>query len=385
MQDADSSRIAAEEVIRHPAVAAWAVQAIRSLTGKTGSSCAPERLAAVAAAVAIRRRIPFTGITVADAGRVVIPSLGTAIFPGLPAGSAAEISVRPSGTTVHAGGTSVRLPERIFTNSGNWAAVRRIDLLSEDLRLQLVIDDLDPYRFGSFSGLAAPLTDSEAAEWTARFGEAWRLLVRHHRQFATELATMISAVTPLQADAAAEVNATSRDVFGSIALSRPRSGRSLALALVHETQHAKLAALLDLADLVRPGTTTLCYAPWRADPRPPKALLHGAYAFLGVAGFWRRQREHERGSTRTRADSEYARWRDGTAQAVETLSCGPDMTALGYRFLAGMRATLTGWRHHAVPAEASTLARVAAENHRDRWLRENGIQTLDGSKSASSR
>jgi hypothetical protein len=32
------------------------------------------------------------------------------------------------------------------------------------------------------------------------------------------------------------------------------------------------------------------YAPWRSGPRPLNGLLQGAYAFLGVSGFWRQQR-----------------------------------------------------------------------------------------------
>jgi uncharacterized protein len=385
IQANESSRTAAEDVIRYPAVAAWATQAIRSLAGITRTAVAPERLAAVAAAAAIRARAPFTGFTVADEGRVVIPSIGTAFFSGLPAGAAAEIIVTPAGTRIQADGISFQLPANPFVTSDGWAARREIDVSSSDSRLRLAIDDFDPYRFGFFPGIAGPLTDEEAAEWTARFGEAWRLLVRHHRRFAAELAEMISAVTPLRAGPTAEVNATSRDVFGSIALSRPHSGQSLALAIAHETQHAKLAALLDLVELVRPGTSSLYYAPWRADPRPPAALLHGAYAFLGVARFWRRQREHERGSAALHAHSEYARWRDGTSEVVDTLSASGDLTPLGQRFLTGMRDTLREWRRQAVPIAAARLAEAAADSHRDKWCRENGVHTLGGSKSVSSR
>ena len=62
----------------------------------------------------------------------------------------------------------------------------------------------------------------------------------------------------------------------------------LASVLVHECQHAKLNAVLDLIPLSRPDQARY-YAPWREDPRPLGGLLHGAYAYLGVSDFWRVQ------------------------------------------------------------------------------------------------
>jgi HEXXH motif-containing protein len=59
--------------------------------------------------------------------------------------------------------------------------------------------------------------------------------------------------------------------------------------LVHEIQHLKLRALLDLITLTLPDDGSRYYAPWRPDPRPVSGLLQGAYAFLAVSVFWRRQ------------------------------------------------------------------------------------------------
>src|SRR5690606_2824855 len=96
------------------------------------------------------------------------------------------------------------------------------------------------------------------------------------------------------------VSATSVDAFGAVALSLPSDAPALAATLVHEFQHTKLSALLDLVPLLRPDRTTpeeqatsgkvaQCYAPWRPDPRPLSGLLQGVYAHLGLCGFW-----HER-------------------------------------------------------------------------------------------
>jgi HEXXH motif-containing protein len=46
---------------------------------------------------------------------------------------------------------------------------------------------------------------------------------------------------------------------------------------VHEVQHLKLAALLDIVTLTMPGEHDRYYAPWRDDPRPLSGLLQGTY------------------------------------------------------------------------------------------------------------
>ena len=42
---------------------------------------------------------------------------------------------------------------------------------------------------------------------------------------------------------------------------------TLALLLMHEFQHVKLGAVLDLYDLFDPDDKRLYHAPWRKDPR----------------------------------------------------------------------------------------------------------------------
>jgi HEXXH motif-containing protein len=384
LQADDATRASVEAVLRHPAVACWAIQTIRTLR-EGGEGGAARRMTAVAAAAAIRAGVPYTGVTIADSGAVVLPSVGAATFPGLPSGTLAEVVVTRRGTRIEAGGQAVTIPADPTACSHRWTAMRQIDVTAGGLRFVIGIDDFDPYRFPPGPALATRLTEAEAQQWAASFGQAWQLLAGRHRRVATELCAIITAVTPLRHGPEAELNATSREAFGGVGLSRPRGARSLALALAHEIQHAKLAALLDLLPLVKPGTTALYYAPWRADPRPPLALLHGAYAFLGVADFWRRQREHERGSAALQAHAEYARWRDGSAEAAQTLSAGDDLTQLGHRFLSGMRSTLTDWQRQAVPPAAARLARSAAEHHRDTWMRQNALQIRGGSNSNSRR
>jgi uncharacterized protein len=141
---------------------------------------------------------------------------------------------------------------------------------------------------------------------------------------------------------------------------------------VHETQHLKLCALLDLVSLTHPDDGQRYYAPWRTDPRPASALLQGAYAFLGVSGYWRGQRKAASGpQVRLRADAEFARWRDGAAQVARTLLDSGQLTGAGEQFVSEMARVLTSWQRESVADEALAVARSKAGHHLARWQADN--------------
>jgi uncharacterized protein len=145
-----------------------------------------------------------------------------------------------------------------------------------------------------------------------------------------------------------------------------------AVTLTHEVQHAKLAALLDLVRLTQLDDGALFYAPWRDDPRPISGLLQGAYAYLGVTGFWHRQRGHDSGDAALYAHTEFARWRTATDMVVETLLASGRLTKAGERFVAGIARTLRAWHEEDIPSAALVIARRKAERHCALWRLRNG-------------
>ncbi len=149
------------------------------------------------------------------------------------------------------------------------------------------------------------------------------------------------------------ISVSSPQVFGTVAMSRQPDKYTCAETLVHETQHLKLCALLDLVTLTRPDDGQRYYAPWRPDPRPISGLFQGAYAFLGVSGFWREQRQAApEAEVRQRAHAEFARWRDGAATAAATLLRSGQLTSAGETFVETMAEVLDEWRREPVPADA---------------------------------
>ncbi|MFD0747563.1 HEXXH motif-containing putative peptide modification protein [Phytohabitans flavus] len=114
----------------------------------------------------------------------------------------------------------------------------------------------------------------------------------------------------------------------------------------------KLGAVLDFARLFVPGDG-LYHAPWRADPRPVRALLQGVYAHAGVADFWRVRRSRTDGNQARMADFEFAYWLAQSRMAARELAGSDELTPVGERFIRSLIGTLDGWA--ATPLDA-TLA-----------------------------
>src|SRR6266516_2830035 len=309
----------AARTLSYPSVGAWAVRTLRGGTGMPGAH--PARLAAVAAAAAVRSGVDAEVRVRPDAGVVGLPSLGAARVDAGPGHGAQLCRARrdPLGTRPH------RHSLRSAAGRARLAGVHRVRAGTLDIG----IDDLDPFRMPAVPGLAPRLGADEAGEWTRAIRHGWQLLAADHPAVAAEVAAAISVVVPLSPSAHCQLSSSSPETFGAIAMSQPADPQTCAVTLSHEVQHLKMCALLDIVRLTLPDDGRRCYAPWRADPRPVAGLLQGAYAYLGVTGFWRTQRRVTDGPGQLRADGEFARWRTGTARVIDTLLSSRRLTATG--------------------------------------------------------
>jgi HEXXH motif-containing protein len=354
-QAQQKDRDAAGEVIGYPSVGAWALHTIRGSQAMPGAR--PSGLATVAAAAAIKAGVDAEIEVPVLNGTVLLPSLGIAHAIGDTAVVATMVGEVRSGD------------RRVELRAGapGWRDLR--PATAGDLRV--VVDDLDPFRMPATDGEpTGRLTAAQVAELRGTLRAAWPLL---SAASAAEVAAIVKVIVPYQAPDAGLVSTSSPQAFGTVAMSRQPDRYTCAETLVHETQHLKLCALLDLVELTRPDDGQRYYAPWRADPRPASGLLQGAYAFLGVSGFWREQRRAapER-EVRQRAQAEFARWRDGAALVVETLLGSGQLTQDGQVFAAEMALVLDAWRCEPVPDDALVVAQHIAHRHRARWDADNG-------------
>jgi uncharacterized protein len=351
---------AVADVIRHPAVGAWASQTVEALSSPSGAAARPAQMSALAAAAAIRSRSTLSATVPVLGGEVMLPSLGGA------SATAGVVRVGPDETTVD----GEPLPTDLAVDGYAWKALRPITLQARDKSITLVIDDLDPFRAPGAEDVEGRLDKAEVERWREVWLSGWDLLVSSHPVVADEVATMITVLTPLRTPGGGRsVSATARHAFGALMLSAPDDARSLALTMTHEVQHAKLSALLDLVPMTIKDEGRRFYAPWRDDPRPASGLLQGAYAFLGVAGFWLRQSEI---SDREAALAEFARWYGGVRRVVDTLRSSGQLTPAGDEFVAGIDGTLRDWETVPVPAATLAKAKLASEEHEDTWRRRHG-------------
>lgn len=361
-------RDAVDAVLRHPAVGAWAWRTFHALATSRGGH-SPARLAAVAAAGAVRAGIDFAIEVPAEGGGVMLPSLGRARCSGTTAlvrrwaGGLAEVVSE---------GEVVRVPDDPRRDAPGWEALRHLSVTAGDSSLTLCVDDLDPYRMPGARLAEQRLSAEEMEVWRDALKGAWDLLVTHHPMVAEDVSVATSVLTPLTDVPGDQISGSSREAFGTVALSTPPDATTLALTFAHEVQHGKLSALLDVVPLLRPSGDKRYYAPWRDDPRPLGGLFQGAYAYIGVSGFWRRQRLLEQGEAALAANAEFYRWREAAEGATREIAASGHLTPRGELFVGLMADTLAAWRDEEISNEAIEKAHQDAAAHRAQWEQRNG-------------
>lgn len=365
-----SAPAAVSEVLAHPYVRAWAEHCLQPGDAMSADIV---HLASIAAAMAIRFGAGAeVQIPVIDQ-HVYLPTLGRLHVGDV---QTAGLTVVGSGRfEVRAGSGQWRVEMDAELPLPDWQPLRELRAGEFTVRLE----DTDPYR-GCYQWPAAPrLTEVEAAAWQARFEEAWRLIKQAYPRYAPAVAAGLGVLMPLANEAPdREISATARQAFGAIAASLPASGADLARLIIHEFQHVKLGALIDMFDLYNRADQQLFFAPWREDPRPVGALLQGTYAHLGVTDYWRSYRHLVTGSAALEAAERFARWRTLTADTIDTLAGSGALTSLGGQFVGGMRATVEPWLHEPVPPSAADASRRWIAERRTAWNARRDARSADG-------
>jgi HEXXH motif-containing protein len=351
------------DLLADPLVGRWAVHTARRLRGSAESGT-PLRvdlghLAAIAAAAAALSRLDADLTGYVHDGAIALPTIGSA-WLSLPDHAPAHLNVRNG---------SIRV------DPGDWCGPRRLTATVDGASIGVALDDVNPYRDGHHVPAADRLPARELPRWQELFTGAWTLLARRTPARAAELAAGLRCLVPLaDLGAGAARSATIRDAFGSFGLTRPASAADFAVTMVHEFQHSKLSAVLDLVRLYDATDQTTYYAPWRLDPRPIGGLLQGTYAFLGVADVWRSLRAGDGADAGLRevAEREFASVREQVRHALDVLESSGQLTPSGRRFTAGMRSALQGILREQLPTSVVRRAREALAENYDAWRHRNG-------------
>jgi HEXXH motif-containing protein len=298
------------------------------------------------------------------AGVISLPSLGAARVDA----DSAVISSRAGHAEIRWARGRIEISPDAYRDEYGWQGIRNCHAE----RLETVIEDLDPFRMPAVTGLAPRLTAAEARHWAGTLRQGWQVLATGHPAVAAKVAAAVSVIVPLSRSPHGQLSSSSPESFGAVAMSEPPDPDTCASTLVHETQHLKLCALLDVVSMTLPDDGLRYYAPWRTDPRPLAGLLQGAYAYLGVTEFWRKQRRLASGAAQLRADDEFALWRAGTVRVIDTLLSSNRLTAAGTDFVQRMSEATSGWGDELVSAQARVSALRESRRHLTQWAVTNG-------------
>ncbi|MEU4156497.1 HEXXH motif domain-containing protein [Actinoplanes sp. NPDC026670] len=347
--------VRAADVLSAPLVGAWASIACRAVRHDSFARAEFTQLGAVLVVAGAATGIDVEAEVPVRDGLVALPGVGAVPVPG---GDSTRAAARDGRITVDGGPAAGMLPVRYLTSAYGERTIR------------LGLDDLDPYRHGHHAPPAPRLSAGEVARWQRLLDEAWTLLAARAPERADELAAGLRTLVPLiDQDGQSSRSATLRHAFGAFGLTRPASPTEFAVTLVHEFQHSKLSAVLDLTTLSDPDDEQRYFAPWRVDPRPLAGLLQGVYAFVGVADTWRALRGDA--ASGALAEREFAKARLQVDRALDTVEHAGALTADGRRLATRLRTVVDGFLAETVTPAAAGEAEQALERTRQAWLTRN--------------
>ncbi|SDF55116.1 HEXXH motif domain-containing protein [Streptomyces griseoaurantiacus] len=328
-----------ERVLLHPHLGVWLARCLRALTGVgPAAGLAPDlsRLRALGAVAALRAGLrPHLTLRAPD-GLLWLPTFGT-------------VRVPPDTEAVRLDGWKVELPGRTLAlgvpreewsaTVGPLLAPRTVDIAASGTAppLSVVVEDNDVYRDVHGHPVQGRQTSRQLAAWRHAVKEAWQLLTDTVPERAAACAGLWSALVPLRPSSDQHgLSSSTREAYGAVAVASESDPARLAEAVLHETAHIALAALVDLVDLVDPHDRTRHTVGWRPDPRPVAAVLTGIYAHLAVLEFWRRRARNTRGAEAREAGARLHRHGAHVAEALAMLDGHPALTTPGAVFLRHM-------------------------------------------------
>lgn len=393
---------AVEALLLSPQAGSWLAHMLRRLHGTASGPplwADAGQLAALALVACVRSGTDADLRVPALAGSVNLPTLGLMLLPG-PAEKGdngarwVPAVVRDRRVTAGPAGRTVTVRPLEDERGAHWLPLRT--LRAGPGGPPIWLDDLDPYRDLDEPVGPAPLDAADTRAWQTLLDEAVEILRPSGPEPGRLRPEEISRIVPWRpaprlletspdvthdpagpggTDAGTtpgvRLSASTGDAFGSMMIARPPGALDLAETLVHEFQHSKLGALLHLFPLLGDNRDECHYAPWRPDPRHLPGLLHGAYAFTGVAGFWRERLGDKEADPTGLAPFQFALRRLQTRLVVRTLATRAVLTPQGRRLVSGLAATLDDWLREPVAPEAVARARAAAVSHRVEWRLRN--------------
>jgi HEXXH motif-containing protein len=358
-------------VLAHPYVGSWAGYTIRLLRKGITGVCPlwmhVGHLHAVAAAAAAHAGLNFRAYVPMWEGGAILPSLGMARLPAAEPHSVAEVRGERDRVEITNGAGRVVVTAPFDVDESGWWPVHDVAVVAGQQRLDLRLEDIDPYRGLHEPMLPRRLDGTELSAWQDELTEAWQLITQHLPGLAEAFRGGLDAIVPGAAAPFRGFSASTGEAFGSALIARPDDSPTLAATLVHEFQHIVLGGVLHLTRLHEDDPRERFYVPWRPDPRPLGGALQGVYAFFGIAAFWRQVARTQDEKLARRALFEFAQSRSDAWRVLNSLRHDANLTKTGRRFVTGIADTLRPWLAESVPDDLRRLAQSITLDHHAGW------------------
>lgn len=182
-----------------------------------------------------------------------------------------------------------------------------------------------------------------AHEWADTLARALELIGRYMPELRGEIDLYLHQIVPVGYDERSHLSASYQEVIGTVYMTLHPQLMTMVEATIHEFQHNKLHAQLELDPLLHNAFHPLYGSPVRPDPRPLQGVLLAVHAFFPVARLYQLMRNagHE-GTDRPDFARRYAQIIKGNHEGASVLLEHGQPTQIG----RGLLDELGRWDSH---------------------------------------
>lgn len=192
-------------------------------------------------------------------------------------------------------------------------------------------------------GNALDLGGHAASEWVDTLARGLELIGRYMPDLRGEIDLYLHQVVPVGYDERSHLSASYQEVIGTVYMTLHPQLMTMVEATIHEFQHNKLHAQLELDPLLHNAFSPLYSSPVRPDPRPLQGLLLAVHAFVPVARLYQLMRAAGHPGTRgPDFERRYAQIVAGNHEGSTVLLEHGDPTPIGRALLDEIRR----WDQH---------------------------------------
>jgi HEXXH motif-containing protein len=192
-------------------------------------------------------------------------------------------------------------------------------------------------------GNALDLGGHEPSEWADTLSRCLELIARYMPDLRGEMDLYLHQVVPVGYDERSHLSASYQEVIGTIYMTLHPQLMTMVEATIHEFQHNKLHAQLELDPLLHNAFSPLYSSPVRPDPRPLQGVLLAVHAFIPVARLYQLMRAAGHPGTRgPDFERRYAQIVAGNHEGATVLLEHGDPTPIGRALLDEIRR----WDQH---------------------------------------